>query len=122
MPAEIKIPDASHPITVTPTGRRVTVEVGGKVIADTTDALTLQESTYPAVQYLPLESVDPAVLRRTETTSYCPYKGEASYYSIATEGGEITDAIWAYEAPYPSVIEIAGHVAFYPNKVDISVS
>lgn len=121
MTREMLVPDANHPITVEPTTRRVLVRVGDQVIADSRDALTLQESTYPAVQYIPLADVDPAVLRRTESTSYCPFKGDASYYSLVTTGGEIEDAVWTYETPYPAVAEIAGHVAFYPNRVEISV-
>src|SRR5690348_9437016 len=75
-------PSASHPITITPTAGRVTVTVSGRVVADTTDALTLQESNYPAVQYVPLADVDQAVLTRSATTSYCPYKGDAGYYHV----------------------------------------
>ena len=106
---------SDHPITITPTGGRVTVTVNGRVVAETTDALTLQESTYPAVQYLPLADVDPAVLTRSATTSHCPYKGDAAYYHV----GDVEDVIWTYEQPYPAVAEIAGRVAFYPDKADI---
>jgi uncharacterized protein (DUF427 family) len=117
----IKIPDTDHPITIEPTGERVTVHAGGRVIADTTQALTLREASYPPVQYVPLADVDAEVLRRTESHTYCPYKGEASYYSVVLDGAELTDAIWTYEQPYPAVAEIAGRVAFYPNRVDIAV-
>jgi uncharacterized protein (DUF427 family) len=92
------------------------------VIADTKAALSLQEATYPAVYYIPLTDVDPAVLKRTDTHTHCPYKGEASYYSIVTPDGELTDAIWTYETPHEAVAPIAGHVAFYPNKVEITTS
>lgn len=110
-------PSASHPITITPTAGRVTVTVNGRVVADTSDALTLQESNYPAVQYVPLADVDRAVLTRSATTSYCPYKGDAGYYHV----GDVEDVIWTYEQPYPAVAEIAGRVAFYPDKADIVV-
>jgi uncharacterized protein (DUF427 family) len=116
------VPDAGHPITVKRTERRVVVRVGDQVIADSADALTLQESTYPPVQYIPLADVDPTALRRTESTTYCPYKGDASYYSVIASTGEVTDAVWIYEDPYPAVAEIVGHVAFYPNQVDITVA
>jgi uncharacterized protein (DUF427 family) len=116
-----KTPGPDHPITVQPTGARVVVRAGGRVIADTTAALTLQEADYPAVQYIPLADVAPEVLRRTDSHTYCPYKGEASYYSLVGDGTEIADAVWVYEEPYDAVGTIAGHVAFYPQHVDIAV-
>jgi uncharacterized protein (DUF427 family) len=119
----IKIPDATHPITIRPTGSRVTVRVGGVTVAETDRALSLAESTYPVAQYIPLEDVDKSLLDRTTTQSYCPYKGDASYYSVKTTDGTIeTDIIWSYEHPYPSVAEIAGHVAFYPNRAEITIA
>ncbi|WP_306205202.1 DUF427 domain-containing protein [Actinoplanes sp. RD1] len=111
-------PGPDHPITVTPTDRRVVVTVAGKVVADSRSALTLQESTYPAVQYVPLDDVDKALLEKTSTTTYCPYKGEASYYSIPVGGERSADAIWVYEQPYDAVAPIKDHVAFYPDRVD----
>jgi uncharacterized protein (DUF427 family) len=115
------IPDASHPITVTPTEGRVVVTRGGHTIADTTHALTLQESSYPAVQYVPLADVDPAVLERTDHASYCPFKGDAGYYSLVVDGDRAENAVWTYDAPYDAVGQIAGHVAFYPDQVEIAV-
>jgi uncharacterized protein (DUF427 family) len=117
-----KIPGLDHPITVEPTAARVVVRARGRVIADTTDALTLREADYPPVQYIPLAHVAADAIRRTDSHTYCPYKGDASYYSVVTEDGEISDAIWTYESPYPAVGEIAGRVAFYPDRVDIAVS
>jgi uncharacterized protein (DUF427 family) len=115
-------PTADHPITITPTGHHVVVRVNGEVIADTHDALQLQESTYPAVQYIPLNDVAQDRLTRTGTSTYCPYKGEAGYYSVTTTAGNtVDDAIWFYEQPAPAVAQIAGHVAFYPDKADVSV-
>jgi uncharacterized protein (DUF427 family) len=121
MTRAIKIPDTSHPITIAPTESSVTVRVNGVVLAQTTNALALQEAGYPAVQYVPLADVDLELIRPTDTQTYCPYKGDASYYTIVVDGTEIPDAIWTYTQPYPAVAEIAGHVAFYPNKVDLSV-
>ncbi|BDE11767.1 MULTISPECIES: DUF427 domain-containing protein [Mycobacterium] len=119
---EIKEPSAGHPITIEPTAARVQVRVNGELIADTTAALGLQEATLPLVQYIPLADVAQDRLRRSDTTSYCPFKGEASYYSVTTAAGDtVPDAIWTYEQPYPAVAAIAGHVAFYPNKADITV-
>jgi len=115
-------PTASHPITVEPTGKRVTVRVNGELVADTDKALTLQEASYPAVQYIPLGDVVAQRLKPSDTETYCPFKGDASYYSVTTSAGEtVDDVIWTYEQPYPAVAAIAGHVAFYPNKADISV-
>jgi uncharacterized protein (DUF427 family) len=114
-------PGKHHPITVTPTQGRVVVTRGGHTVADTTRALTLQESTYPPVQYVPIDDVDPAVLERTDHATYCPYKGDAGYYSIVTDGDRADNAVWTYEAPYDAVSEIAGHVAFYPEQVEITI-
>lgn len=115
-------PGPDHPITVTPNPGRVVVRVGDHVVADSTHALTLQESNYPAVQYVPLPDVNADALQRSETSTYCPYKGDASYYSLRVDGSELTDAVWTYESPYPAVAEIAGHVAFYPDKVQLDVT
>jgi uncharacterized protein (DUF427 family) len=115
-------PTEAHPITVEPTGKHVTVRVNGDVVADTDNALTLQESTYSAVQYIPLTDVV-AELRPSDTETYCPFKGDASYYHVVTQGGEtVDDAIWTYEKPHRAVGQIAGHVAFYPDKADITVA
>jgi uncharacterized protein (DUF427 family) len=115
-------PTTEHPITVNPTGKHVVVRINGEVIADTHDALQLQESTYPAVQYIPFKDVARDALTRTATSSYCPYKGEAGYYSVTTPSGDtVEDALWFYDQPYPAVAAIAGHVAFYADKVDVTV-
>lgn len=111
-------PGPDHPITITPNHNRVVVTVAGKVIADTRNALTLQEADYPPVQYLPLTDVDEASLERTSTESYCPYKGDASYYSIPDGGEKAVDAVWEYQNPRDAVAAIKGHIAFYPNRVD----
>lgn len=94
------------------------ITLGGKVIADTRDALTLQEASYPAVQYIPRKDVDMTLLARTDHATYCPYKGEASYFSIPSGGERSVNAIWTYEAAYPSVAAIQDHLAFYPDRVD----
>jgi uncharacterized protein (DUF427 family) len=119
---EILEPNAGHPITIEPTKGRVQVRVNGELVADTSAALQLQEATLPLVQYIPLDDVVQDRLARTDTTTHCPFKGEASYYSVTTAAGDtVDDAIWTYEQPYPAVAAIAGHVAFYPNKAEISV-
>jgi uncharacterized protein (DUF427 family) len=122
MSRTVLIPDATHPITISPTGKRVTVRIGGAVIAETDNALSLAEASYPVAQYIPLVDLDQSLLERTTTQTYCPYKGDASYYTVNTpDGSKETDVIWTYEHPYPSVAEIAGHVAFYPDRAEIVV-
>jgi uncharacterized protein (DUF427 family) len=119
---EIKEPSAGHPITIEPTQGRVQVRVNGELVADTAAALELREATLPAVQYIPMADVVSDRLTRTDTSTHCPFKGDASYYSVTTSAGDtVADVIWTYEEPYPAVAAIAGHVAFYPNKAEISV-
>ena len=122
MSRQVLIPDATHPIAVSPTGAHVTVRVGGVTIAESDNALSLAEASYPVAQYIPLADVDPSVLQRTATQTYCPYKGDASYYSVQTPDGKPeTDLIWTYEQPYDAVAEIAGHAAFYPDRAEITI-
>ncbi len=93
--------------------------MNGSLVAQTDAALTLQEASYPAVQYIPIGDVV-AVMTRSDTATYCPYKGDAGYYHLRTGHGEtFEDAAWTYEEPFPAVSAIAGHVAFYPNKADV---
>lgn len=115
----MKIPGPDHPITITPTRKRIRISAGGIVVADTTRALTLKEAAYPAVQYIPRDDADIGKLVRTDHVTHCPYKGDASYFSIQAGPGLIDNAIWTYEQPYPAMAEIAGHLAFYPDKVTI---
>ena len=113
-----KIPGPDHPITLTPNRERVLVRVGGALIADTREALILQEASYPPVQYIPRKDVDMNLLQRTDHSSYCPFKGDASYYSIPSGGTKSVNAVWTYENPYPAVGQIKDYVAFYPSRVD----
>lgn len=114
----IRIGGPNHPITITRNPRRVVVTLGGKEIANTTAALTLSEANYPAVQYIPREDVDMTALERTGHGSHCPYKGDASYFSIPAGGERSVNAVWSYEKPHDAVSEIEGHLAFYPDRVD----
>jgi uncharacterized protein (DUF427 family) len=116
---KVLVPGPDHPITIEPTDARVTVRAGGRVIADTAKALTLQEAAYPPVQYIPLADVDPGVLEPSDHTSYCPYKGDASYYSLKVGEEVAPAAVWTYVRPHDSAAAIAGHVAFYPDRVDV---
>lgn len=113
-----KLPGPDHPITIEQTPKRVVVSLAGHIIADTTEALVLREATYPAVLYIPRKDVDTSLLRPTDHHTYCPYKGECSYYSIPLGGARSVNAVWTYEEPHAAVSAIKDHVAFYPDRVD----
>jgi uncharacterized protein (DUF427 family) len=114
----VKIPGPDHPITIERNPNRVVISVAGHIIADTRDALTLREANYPATLYVPRKDADMALLERTAHASYCPYKGDASYFSIPAGGERSVNAIWTYELPYEAVASIKDHLAFYTDRVD----
>ena len=114
MSKAVRIPGPDHPITVAPTQGRVVVKAGGRVIADTRHALTLTEASYTPVQYILRDDADMTQFSRTAHTTYCPYKGDASYYSLPNA----ENAVWSYEAPHPAMAAIKDYLAFYPNRVD----
>ncbi|MGZ9719648.1 DUF427 domain-containing protein [Rhizobium miluonense] len=114
----VRIPGPDHPITIEEKHAHVTVSVAGKTIADTHEALALKEASYPVVIYVPRKDIDMSLLERTSHETYCPYKGECSYYSIPAGGERSVNAIWTYENPYPSVSQIKEYMAFYPDRVD----
>lgn len=118
-PKPVLTPGPDHPITVEPAGDRVRVRFGERQVVDTDRALVLTEATYPPVLYFPREDVDPAVLVPSEAGSYCPFKGEATYFSLRDGDRVAEDAVWCYDRPHAAVGEIAGHVAFYPEYVEI---
>ena len=118
----VKIPGADHPISIEVNPSRIVVKIGGKTVADTSAALTLREASYPPVQYIPRRDVDMTALARSEHTSYCPYKGDASYYSIPVGGDRSVNAVWTYETPFEAVAQIKDYVAFYPDRVDEIIS
>src|SRR5213594_3937688 len=115
---QIKLPSPDHPISIGRNPARVVVSVAGRVVADTRNALTLREGTYPPVEYIPRQDVDFSQLERTDHATYRPYKGDCSYYSIPAGGKKSVNAVWSYEEPFPAVEQIKGHVAFYPDRVD----
>jgi len=116
----MKNPGPDHPITIAPSDKRIRVLARGVPIAETTHALTLREATYPAVYYIPRADADQTRLVRTTHHTHCPYKGDASYFSIkAGDGTTLANAVWSYETPFPAVAAIAGHLAFYPDQVTI---
>jgi len=115
---EIKTPGPDHPIAIERNPARVVVSVGGKMVADSREALTLREASYPPVQYIPRKDVDMSLLESSTRHTYCPYKGPCSYYSIPAGGARSADAAWSYERPHAAVAAIKGHLAFYPDRVD----
>lgn len=117
----MKSPGPDHPITVTPHDGRVTVTLGGRMIADTTRALALKEASYPVAYYIPRDDANMVLLERTEHATHCPYKGDASYFSVKPAGDAGRNAVWSYEQPYDAVAGIKDHLAFYPDRVSINV-
>ena len=117
-PKTVRIPGPDHPITITPEPQRIVVKVAGRVVADSRAALTLQEAAYAPVHYIPRADVDMSLLKPSAHATYCPYKGDCGYFSIPSGGARAVDAVWTYDEPYEAVAAIAGHVAFYPDRVD----
>lgn len=113
-----KIPGPDHPIAIQPSLDRVEVKFAGQTIASSANALTLREASYAPVQYIPKTDVRMEVLTATTHKTHCPYKGDASYFSIKLGDRTVENAAWCYENPHAAVAEIAGHLAFYPNRVD----
>ena len=114
----MKTPGPDHPITISRNPRRVRVRFAGRTVAETARSLTLQEARYPPVHYIPRADADMTLLTRTEHHTHCPYKGEASYFTIASSGRTAENAVWSYEQPFPAMAEIKEYLAFYPNRVD----
>jgi uncharacterized protein (DUF427 family) len=114
----IKFPGPDHPISIERNLKRVVVSIGGRVLADSRDALILLEAGYPAIQYIPRKDVDMTLLERSAHATYCPYKGDCAYFSIPSAGERGIDAVWTYEAPYEGVAAIRNRLAFYPEGVD----
>jgi uncharacterized protein (DUF427 family) len=115
---EIKIPGPDHPITISPAEGTIRVTVAGKIIAESMHALRLEEKGYPPVYYLPRTDADMSLLVRTTHYTYCPYKGDCTYYSIPIGGTKSEFAVWTYEHPYDAVASIKDYLAFYPIRVD----
>lgn len=114
----MKLPSPAHPITIEPAAGCVTVRAGGEIIAQSNDAIVMHESRYPPVYYIPRSDAAMDRLIRTDHTSHCSYKGDASYFTIRTPAGEIENAVWSYEMPFPAVGDIKERLAFYTDKVD----
>jgi uncharacterized protein (DUF427 family) len=115
---EIRIPGPDHPITLSPVDGTVRVTLAGKIVAESTRALRLEENGYPPVYYLPRNDADMSLLVRTEHYTYCPYKGDCTYYSIPSGGSKSENAVWTYENPFAAVADIKEYLAFYPSRID----
>ena len=114
----VRIPGADHPITILPSRARIVVTVAGRTVADTRAALTLREASYPPVLYIPRQDVDMTMLQPTDHATYCPYKGDCSYFSISMGGERSVNAVWTYADPFAAVVAIKDHLAFYRDRVD----
>jgi uncharacterized protein (DUF427 family) len=119
MQKPVKIPGPDHPIALALHSGRVRVTFNGRIVAETTRALAMREGGYPIVLYVPREDADQSLLVRTPHATYCPYKGDASYFSIHVGDRISENAVWTYEAPYEAVAPIKSYLAFYPNRVDL---
>jgi len=118
---KILIPDASHPISIAKCPSTVVVGQGALRIARTRSAMTLSEASYPPVHYVPHGDVDFSLLERSQHTTYCPYKGHASYYSIPALGEAGRNCVWTYEAPFEAVADISSLLAFYADRVAVEL-
>ena len=108
-----------HTITVEPLAKHVTVKANGAVLASSDQAMLLKEHVYPPVIYIPFADIDFGKLAASDTSSHCPFKGDASYFDLVTDERRAANAVWSYTDPFPAAREIAGHLAFYPDKVTI---
>jgi uncharacterized protein (DUF427 family) len=115
-----KIPGSGHPITIEPHSKHVVITYKGEVIADTRAALRLTEASYAPVLYIPRGDVEMTKLTRSAHATTCPYKGECAYYNLPAGETRAANAVWTYETPYDSVKEIREHLAFYPDRVEIT--
>jgi uncharacterized protein (DUF427 family) len=115
---QMRLPGPDHPISIENNPSRVVVTLGGNVIADTCNALTLREASCPDVQYVPRQDVNIAALTGSQHSTFCPYKGEAAYFSIPAGGDRSVNAAWTYETPFAAMAQIKEYVAFYPDRVD----
>jgi uncharacterized protein (DUF427 family) len=107
-----------HRVDLVAVDNRVVVEFNGETLADSTEAVRVDETGYPAVYYLPRHAVRMDLLHPSDHHTHCPYKGDASYFSIDVDGKQAENAVWYYEEPIAAVHGLKGLVAFYPEKID----
>ena len=97
-----------------------TVRSGGAVLGESQNALELSEGDREPVIYFPREDIAMAILDRTDKSTHCPHKGDATHFSIVNRSDVIENAVWSYEDPIDAVAEIKNHLAFYAND-DVTV-
>ena len=114
--------DNPHRITITPHPGRLVVVFAGQTVIDTTDALDLVEGSMRPVIYMPRRDADMTFFEPSTRRTQCPFKGDASYFSLKAGGREAQNAVWSYEAPLPGAAQIADYLAFYPDQVEIRTS
>jgi uncharacterized protein (DUF427 family) len=115
----MKTPGPDHPITIEPAANRWRARFAGHVIADSADALILREATYPPVVYFPRIDVEMGFMSQTDRGTHCPYKGDASYFTVLMDGQFAENAVWTYEQPFPAMQAIEGRLAFYTDKIEV---
>lgn len=111
--------DPTRPISVEPFNGIVTVHLSDVMLGSSAEALVLREADYPPVFYIPFGDIYFEFLQRSATSTHCPFKGDASYWSASPAAGGTADVMWAYEQPNNDVLAIKNHGAFYPDKVRI---
>jgi uncharacterized protein (DUF427 family) len=114
-PGHRKWPD--HKVRERHLSEPMRVEINGEVVAESSDVIALEEDDHPVRFYFPRTDVRMDKLERTQTTTQCPFKGTAHYYSLRTEGEELDDAVWTYEEPYEEHLELKDRLAFYDDKL-----
>jgi len=117
-PGQESVWDYPRPPSAAVTGRRITVELGGRVVADSTRAVRVCETSHPPVYYVPREDIAPDVLEAGRGSSFCEWKGSATYWDLVVDGRRVAQAGWSYEHPTAGFELLRGAVAFYPGKVD----
>lgn len=118
----VRTPDATHPMTIVPNPQRVTARLDGHVIADSRRTLTLREAALAPVHYFPREDVDMSRLTPTAHATYCPFKGDCAYFTVTGAGERGVNAAWSYEKPHAAAAAIAGHIAFYRDRIAVEAT
>lgn len=120
-PDIVKRPGPDHAIEIAASDARLVITFAGQIVADTRAALVMREAGYAPVHYVPISDIRPDLLETSAHTTYCPYKGHCSYYTLSHDNRRAENALWYYDAPYPDVAQIKDHAAFYADKVDLAI-
>jgi uncharacterized protein (DUF427 family) len=122
MDGAMKVPGPDHPIVIEEDRRRLRILYRGRIVAETSNGLVLREASYPPVIYVPREDADMQFFERSTHATHCPYKGDASYFTLTADGRRDQDAVWSYEEPFPAMAAIKDRFAFYPQYVQIEAA